>query len=252
MGCRAVRNSKELKIYEEIVNCFSVMLRAGLRGIFIGGETGNDRINEVIMNKGLTAEDLIYTIRAIREAEQRTGMKLTVSLALIYPTPLIADVTDKDVLRDNLALLVLSKPDSVIISPPGAFKNSRWFNEKEKFGFELSADFIPTFMEYEYVLYKPLTMWPDLNIKLQGKTFKQILAESQSFRQIVEKELGIPTDLTDEHFLMIRSAGLLSPSGIKQFKLGSVASIVSGDYDYLDHIASKVNDYSRALAGCNF
>jgi hypothetical protein len=252
MGCRAVRNSKNPKIYDEIVDCFSVMLRAGLRGVFIGGETGHDRINEVIMNKGLTSEDLIHTISAIREAEQITGIKLTVSLALIYPTPLIADVTDEDVIRDNLTLLNLSRPDSVIISPPGPFKNSTWFNEKGKFGFQLGDDIIPKLMEYEYVLYKPLTMWPHLNVTLHDKTFTKILAESQRFRQIVEKGLGIPTDLTDEHFLMIRSAGLLSPEGIKQFKLGSMVSIVTGDYAYLDHISSKVNDYSRAMALCNF
>jgi hypothetical protein len=153
-------------------------------------------------------------------------------------------------MRDNLTLLNASRPDSVMISPPGPFKNSGWFNQREKFGFEMSDNIIPEIMEYEYVLYKPLTMWPILNVKLQGKTFTEILAESQKFRHSVEKDLGIPTDLSDEHFLMIRSAGLLSPQGIKEFKEGSLVSIVSCDYTYLDNIAAKVNDYSQSL--CNF
>ncbi len=252
MGSRAVPNSKDPEIYREIVDCFAVMLRAGLRGVFIGGETGNDRINEAIMNKGLNSEDIVYTIKAIREAEQISGIKLTISLAFIYPSPLIDGISDEDILHDNIALIKASRPDSVMISPPGPFKNSTWHNECEKFGFEMSENIIPEFMEYEYVLYKPLNMWPNLNIKLQGKTFKEILAESQKFRQTVEKELRIPTDLADEHFLMIRCAGLLSPKGILEFKQGSLYSIVSGDYTYLDNIAVKVNNYSRALALCNF
>jgi hypothetical protein len=252
MGCRAVSNSKAPEKYQEIVGCFAVMLRAGLRSVFIGGETGNDLINDVIMNKGLNSEDLIYTIKAIREAEQKTGIKLTISLALIYPTPLVGGVTNDQVKHDNIALISACKPDSVMISPPGPFKNSVWYNEREKFGFEMSENIIPEFMEYEYVLYKPLNMWPNLNIKLHGKTFKEILSESQKFRQIIEQELKIPTDLADEHFLMIRSAGLLSSEGIQAFKQGSLTSIVSGDYTYLDHIAGKVNNYSRALALCNF
>jgi radical SAM superfamily enzyme YgiQ (UPF0313 family) len=252
MGCRAVRNSKAPQKYQEIVGCFAIMLRAGLRSVFIGGETGNDLINDVIMNKGLSSEDLMYTIKAIREAEQKTGIKLTISLAMIYPTPLIDGVTSDQVMSDNIALIKASKPDSVMISPPGPFKNSSWYNEREKFGFEMSENIIPEFMEYEYVLYKPLNMWPDLNIKLQGKTFKEILSESQKFRQIIERELKIPTDLADEHFLMIRSAGLLSPKGIQAFKQGSLTGIVSGDYTYLDQIADKVNNYSKALALCNF
>jgi radical SAM superfamily enzyme YgiQ (UPF0313 family) len=252
MGCRAVRNSKNPKNYLEIVDCFVIMLRAGLRCVFIGGETGNDCINDVVMNKGLNSEDLIYTIKAIRQAEQKTGIRLTISLALIYPTPLVDNITNEEVMHDNIALLNASRPDSVVISPPGPFKNSVWYNEKEKFGFEMSKNIIPEFMEYEYVLYKPLTMWPNLNIKLQGKTFKEILMLSQQFRQKVEKELGIPTDLADEHFLMIRSAGLFSREGIKQFKQSSLTSIVSGDYTYLDTIGAKINNYSRALAFCNF
>lgn len=252
MGCRAVRNSKDSGKYLEIVDCFVIMLRAGLRCVFIGGETGNDCINDVVMNKGLNSEDLIYTIKAIRQAEQKTGIRITISLALIYPTPLVGSITNEEVFDDNIRLLNASRPDSVLISPPGPFKNSIWYNEKEKFGFEMSKNIIPEFMEYEYVLYKPLTMWPNLNIKLQGKTFKEILTHSQQFRQKVEKELGIPTDLADEHFLMIRSAGLFSSEGIKQFKQGSLTSIVSSDYTYLDNIAAKVNNYSRALALCNF
>ena len=248
MGSRAVKNSKTPVVYDSIVQCYKTMILSGLRGVFIGGETGNDFINEVIMNKGINVDDIIYTIKAIREAEKLTNLKVTISLALIYPTPLLEDITLEDIKTDNYNLLKQCNPDSVIISPPAPLKNSTWYNAKEEFGFDLGSDFIRNIMEYEYVLYKPLTMWPDLDIKVQGKTFKEVLTESQQFRQMVEKDLGIPTDLSDEHFLMIRNAGLLTNEGIKEFKLKSLISIISCDYTYLNNIGEKVSRQSSILA----
>jgi hypothetical protein len=219
-----------------------------MRGVFIGGETGHDTINDKVMNKGVTADDIIHTIRAIREAEKAAGEKISISLALIHPVPLIEGITGETVLERNLDLLRRTMPDSVVISPPGPFKNSVWYKEREKFGFQLAEDYIPKIMEYEYVLYKPLQLWPDLNIRLQGKSFKTVLGESQRFRQLVEKDLKIPTDLSDEHFLMIRAAGLFSEAGIAQFKKNSLIGIVTSDYTYLNQITERVNSYSRVLA----
>jgi radical SAM superfamily enzyme YgiQ (UPF0313 family) len=248
MGSRAIKNSADSKIFDTLVECYKVMILSGLRGVFIGGETGNNVINDTIMNKGITSDDIIYTIRAIREAEKITGEKVTISLALIYPTPVIGNITLDDVKKDNLQLLQQCNPDSAIISPPAPFKNSMWYNARDEFGFEVGESFIQSVIEYEYVLYKPLTMWPDMDIKVQGKSFKEVLAESQNFREMVEKNLGIPTDLSDEHFLMIRKAGLLNAEGIKQFKLHSMTSIVSCDYTYISKIGEKVSEQSRILA----
>ena len=104
-------------------------------------------------------------------------------------------------------------PDAVMITPPGPFKNSDWYKRSGHYGFELGENFIAEMMQYEYVLYKPLSLWPPLSIKLQGRSFKEILAESQTFKKEVEKKLGLFTDLSDEHFLMIRAAGKFHPQG---------------------------------------
>ena len=64
----------------------------------------------------------------------------------------------------------------------------------------------------------------------------------------MEKELRIPTDLSDEHFLMIRAAGLFTEEGIASFKKNSMISIVTSDYTYLNRIEHKVNTYSKAMA----
>ncbi len=248
MGARAVRNCSAENSYKSVVEAYTMMIKAGLRAVFIGGECGNDAVNHDIMNKGVRSEDLISTIKAIREASSLAQTSIAISLALIYPTPLLDGVTNDEVLADNLSLLKATLPDSAVISPPGPFKKSKWYEEKERFGFELSDSIIQTFMEYEYVLYKPLTMWPEIGIFLNGKGFKEVLAESNRFQTIVEKELGIPCNLCDEHFMMMRAAGIQTKEEVKRFKKESLLSIVSADGAYLQQICRKVNEHSNSLA----
>jgi len=246
MGSRAVPNCSDTKIYQKTVEHYEIMLRSGLRSVFMGGETGHDRINKEVMNKGITREDLVATSLAIREAERRVGQKIDLVLALIYPVPLVEGVTQDDVFDKNLELVAEFKPDSLIATPPGPFKHSRWYTERERFGFEFDESIIPSAMEYEYVLYKPPNMWPKLNIGLQGQSFVQLLNECLRFRKAVEK-MNIPTDLSDEHFLMLRSAGFNGQDGAQRFKEETLLDIVSCDYRRLTGISKKINTETRRL-----
>ncbi len=247
MGSRAVRNASDPGVFERTVQQYELMIRAGLRAVFIGGETGHDRINEEVMNKGVTRADLVGTARAIRKAEQRAGRKLDIALALIYPTPLVEGVTDRDVFEANLALLREFRPDSVMVTPPGPFKHSRWYTERERFGFEFDDSIIPSAMEYEYVLYKPPSMWPKLSLALQGRSFVELLEECGRFRRAVEA-MGIPTDISDEHFLMLRAAGYRGREGVETFKRETLLDIVSCDYRKLSLLSRRINAESRRLA----
>jgi hypothetical protein len=130
-------------IYQKTVEHYETMLQSGLRSVFMGGETGHNRINKEVMNKGITHEDLVATSLAIREAERCVGQRLDLVLALIYPAPLVEGITQDDVFQKNLELIAEFKPDSVIASPPGPLKHTRWYCEKERFGFELGESFHP-------------------------------------------------------------------------------------------------------------
>lgn len=251
MGARAVKNCCNEKTYSSVVDAYTTMIKAGLRAVFIGGECGNDAVNHKIMNKGVKRQDLISTIQAIREASNQANTPIAISLAFIYPTPLFNGITGDEVLADNLSLLEAAMPDSAVISPPGPFKKSAWYEEKDKFGFELSDSIIQTMMEYEYVLYKPLSMWPELGVSLHGKDFREVLFESNRFQKIVENELGIPCNLCDEHFMMMRAAGIHTKEEVKRFKRESSLSIISADGTYLQQISEKVNKHSTCLANQN-
>lgn len=247
MRSRAVSHCSSPIIYQRTVEQYETMLRSGLRSVFMGGETGHDRINQEVMNKGVSYKDLVSTSKAIREAERRTGQKLDLTLAFIFPVPLIEGVTQDEVLQKNLELITEFGPDSVIASPPGPFKHSQWYTQKERFGFEFDESVIPSAMEYEYVVYKPPNMWPKLNIGLQGKSFAQVLNDCFRFRKAVEK-MNIPTDLSDEHFLMIRSSDLNGADGAQRFKKETLLDIVSCDYRRLKEISRKMNATSQKIA----
>jgi hypothetical protein len=246
MGSRAIRGARER--FEQLAESYAELIYGGMRAVFMGGETGNDLINDEVMNKGVNFEDLVWSIRALREAQKRTGEKVYLSLALIFPAPLMGKVTLEKVAADNMSLLRETMPDSVMITPPGPFLHTKWYDQKDVFGFKVDDTVITSAMEYEYVLYKPPHLWPSLDITLEGKSFKVLLEECNRFRNSVEKELGIPTDISDEHFLMFYGAGLRSKEEIAKAKKETMLDIISCDYRYTAALSKKVNAFSRALA----
>ncbi|MDD5069895.1 MAG: B12-binding domain-containing radical SAM protein [Candidatus Omnitrophica bacterium] len=252
IGCRAVKNINSSKEkYELTVKQYELMLRAGLVALFMGGETANDAINDQVMNKGVTRYELEGTVKAFRQAQKNTGINAYVSVALIYPTPLVAGVTLEDVFNDNLEFVKEVKPDSVIVSPSTPFKNTVWYNDSEKYGFKMPSGFIKNIMKYEYVLYKPPSLWPSLGeIKLCGLSFKEALLACERMRRAVE-ETGVPSDLTDEFFLMIEGAGYKGKEALLKFKRETAVDLVSSDYRNIERITRLTNEYSLKLAQDN-
>lgn len=246
MGSRAIRNAKDKKTM--LIDCYTKLIKAGLRAVFMGGECGNDFINQEVMNKGVVYEDIVSSIASLREAEKIAKAKVFLSLALIYPPPLLGKVSLKQVWEDNKRLLEDTCPDSVMITPPGPFLHTRWYKEKEKFGFKIQRGFLERAMRYEYVLYKPPDMWPDIGLCLDNKPFSQILKECNEFRNFVEQELVIPTDISDEHFLMFYGAGIKEKYQLIKAKKETMLDIISCDYRYIHSLAEKANQFSEKLA----
>lgn len=243
MGSRAIRDAKDKQ--ESLVGSYVALIKAGLRAVFMGGETGSDFVNQEVMNKGVFFEDIVYTIKALRDAEKIAGNKVFLSLAFIYPAPLLRKLTIEQLKAENIRLLKETMPDSVMITPPGPFLHTKWYEQLEKFGFEVEEGILKQAMEYEYVLYKPPEFWPKLGISLEGKPFKKLLNECNEFRIQVEKELEIPTDISDEHFLMFYCAGIRDKKDLLKIKRETMLDIVSCDYTATRELTRKINLYSR-------
>jgi radical SAM superfamily enzyme YgiQ (UPF0313 family) len=247
MGLRGIRGIRDPGFYARAVSDFEWLAKAGLRDVFMGGETGHAEINEQVMNKGLHPDEVVWTIRALREGAARAGAEVKIGLAFIFPTPLMDGVTLDEVFELTVSMIQRARPDAVAVNPPVPFLGTVWEKQRDRFGFRLSDDCLRAGMRYEFVPYKPPSMWPDIGLSLNGRAFKAILLECQRLRERVEA-LGIPTDLTDEHFAVMRAIGIRD---VHRFKRETLLDILSGDYENLDACYAQMNLASRRLAAEN-
>ncbi|WP_371380024.1 radical SAM protein [Sporomusa aerivorans] len=238
------------KVTEETLAAYRIMIQAGLRAVFMGGETGHDGVNRDIMNKGVEKKDIVNTIAAIRLASDSIGISCRIGLSLIYPCPLPAGITLDEVFQANLALIDESLPDTVIVNPPGPFPETKWYKEADKFGFTFSegaATFTQNFMEYEYSIYKPVEFWQDLGSSLHNMESKAVLKETGKLRAYAAG-IGIPTDISDEYLMMTEAIGLRSKLDLVKFKQQTLIDIISGSTDYTREITAAINAASRRMA----
>lgn len=245
MGHRAARNARARR--DELVEQYCLMISSGLRAVFMGGETGNDWVNQHVMNKGLCRDDLVETIKAIQEARRVTGIHCDVILSMIYPVPTLGKVPLEEVFEDNLSLIREARPDVVQPNPPAPIRGAKWFEEAEHYGFRLGADFLPSMMEYEYCLCKPTSMWPSLGLSLDGRDFHQIMAECDRFRRAAEAE-GLATNLSDVHCAMARLSGYEGREGLMRFKKENFVALASCDYRFFADVWARTTRHSRELA----
>ncbi|TWH45758.1 B12-binding domain-containing radical SAM protein [Sporomusa sp. KB1] len=238
---------------QEMLTAYRLMIQAGLRAVFMGGETGHDDVNHLVMNKGVTKQDIVGTIATIRLASDAAGLPCRIGLSLIYPCPLPPGVELNEVYNANVALIDATLPDTVIVNPPGPFPETSWYSNPEKYGFtfaEGATAFAQNFMRYEYSIYKPAELWKDMGFALNTMEGKALLNETGKLRAYAAS-LGIPTDISDEYLMMTEAIGLSSKADLLLFKQRTLIDIMSGSTDYTREIAAAINKASRQIAATN-
>lgn len=255
MFVRSEINARERM--EELVDSYGRIIRSGLRAVFLGVEAAHDEILLKIMNKGSSAEDAYFTIKAIKQASYNQGKQVDVGVSFIYPCPLPHDsgITHEQILKENIHFLQKLKdegymPDSVLITPGAPLPATNWQLEYERFGFELPGDYVQILLRYEYELAKDPSTWPELNISLGRIKFLDMLRMSGLMEKKV-REMGYTVNVSDEHCLAARSAGFIGQKGLEEFKHKSDLALLTTDYRFLEDIYSKINVYSKNLAEKN-
>lgn len=239
--------ARGVKVTPEVYDAYRCMIKAGLRAVFIGGETGHDYINQKIMNKGLNKKELIDTIHCIKLAADDVGRSCKIGLSLIYPCPVTGGVTLEEVFRENISLIKSVNPDTVIVNPPGIFPKTQWMERAKEYGFSIKPDFVAKFMRYEYSIYKPTELWEDLGYSLQGMDSFALLKEAGKLRKEI-LTLGIPTDISDEYLMMTEAIGYKTRQDLLRFKSMSLLDIMSGSSRYIKNIVQQINARSREMA----
>jgi len=239
--------ARGVKVTPEVYDAYRCMIKAGLRAVFIGGETGHDYINQQVMNKGLTKKELINTINCIKLAADNAGKSCKIGLSLIYPCPVTGGVTLEEVFRENISLIKSVNPDTVIVNPPGVFPKTQWMERAQDYGFSIKPGFVAKFMSYEYSIYKPTELWEDLGYSLQGMDSFALLKEAGRLRKEI-LNLGIPTDISDEYLMMTEAIGYKTRQDLLKFKSLSLLDIMSGSSRYIKNIVRQINERSREMA----
>lgn len=239
--------ARAVRVTPELFDAYSTMIKAGLRAVFMGGETGHDLINEKVMNKGIRSKDVVDTINCIKLASEKVGANCRIGLSLIYPCPVIEDVSLDEVFEEDMRLIQEANPDTVIVNPPVIFPETKWMERAAEFGFIAEPTFVTNFMKYEYSIYKPMELWDELGYSLQGMSSSELLKETSRLRKEVVK-LGIPTDISDEYLMMTEAVGYRSRLDLLQFKSKSLQDIMSGSTKYMAALIEKINQKSRQMA----
>lgn len=237
-------------VTEYVYKSYRLMIRSGLRAVFLGGETGHDEINDKIMNKGLGRKDIIDTIHCIKLAARAEGMTCQVVLSMIYPCPVIPGVSLEEVFEQNVSLIKEANPNAVIINPPGVLPGTGWFDDKEKLGFKLGQNFVYELMNYEYSIYKPVEFWRKLDYTLNDLDMPGILKEIGRLNRAVI-EMGIPINISDDYLMMSQAIGYSSKEDLFEFKKISFIDIISGTSNFIKLLTQKMNERSKQLANAN-
>ncbi|MEG6584505.1 B12-binding domain-containing radical SAM protein [Dendrosporobacter sp. 1207_IL3150] len=237
-------------VTRETYEAYCLMIRSGLRAVFLGGETGHDLINTKVMNKGVAKKNIVDTIQCIKLASEHVGLPCNIGLSLIYPTPIIESVTLEDVFRENIDLIEQTSPDTVIINPPGVLPGTKWFDQASSFGFQMADTFVKDLMHYEYSMYKPIHAWTKLGYSLNGQDMYSILNETGKLHKAVEA-MHIPLGISDEYLMMLTAIGQGSKIDLLKFKQRSLIDIMTGSSNYIKEIVAKINAHSQKVAKSN-
>ncbi|CUH97020.1 hypothetical protein P22_3146 [Propionispora sp. 2/2-37] len=242
--------ARPAQVSEATYESYRLMIRSGLRAVFLGGETGHDVINDKIMNKGVVRKDIIDTIHCIKLAAAAEKQSCQVVLSMIYPCPVVPGVTLEEVFAANVSLIREANPDTVIVNPPGVFPGTTWFEKTEEFGFKLGENFVYEWMNYEYSVSKPVEFWRTVDYTLNGMNMKAMLKElGRLNREIIA--LSIPINISDDYLMMSQAIGYNSPKDLFDFKQKSFIDILSGTSPYIRDITQRMNDRSAGLAKSN-
>ncbi|KPK96211.1 hypothetical protein AMJ80_01225 [bacterium SM23_31] len=236
--------------YTLLVNMYELLIKSGLRAVCIGAETGNDLILQEALGGHKISEDVLNTVKAVRDASRNTGIRVDVCLSFIYPVPAMGKVSADQIYEDNLKLAKAASPDSVICYPPVPLKGTDWFKKSSRYGFTIGEKYIPEMLVYEYEMYKPVSMWKDIDFTLDGISWLDILKKCNEMRNGFESA-GFSTELTDEYFLLMRNTGYDNKKTIEIFKKETILDMVSGNYNFTNSIYYRVNKASELIAESN-
>lgn len=225
-------------IRDGLVVDFRLLRKSGCYSLFFGIESGSQRILDESMNKGVRIGEITKAIKACKEAG------LYVVGSVIIPAPHETEETQKE----SFNLLLRMRPDSVVVWFPALMLGTDWEKNSRKYGFDIRnrKSYLKEAMLYKIKSFYPPTLWESSSeYRLNGKSFKEITKETESFIHLLEKN-RILTQVTSETASIARYASM-SPRDLRN-KARKYLS--RGDYESIGELISRVNQEILRGSGC--
>jgi radical SAM superfamily enzyme YgiQ (UPF0313 family) len=201
--------------------------QSGCLALFFGIESGSQRILD-LMRKGVHTEMIAEALRKAKEA----GI-FTVG-SLIYPAPGETEATA----AESLALLARERPDALSIQAPIVIPRTDWCEHPEAYGiaFRNRDHYLAAGLRWKLNLLLPPMFWQDLPVRIDGRTYKQVLRETGRLVREAER-LGFVTGASDDLYLMSVRSGMDLPA----FRDASRPAFFAGDTPAVRALVPRIN-----------
>jgi len=207
----------------------ALLRRSGCRAIFLGLESASPRILADVMHKHVRlpeAMDLLQRMRA-------EGIVSVASV--IHPAPF----EDADSRSRTLEFLLEARPDSVPVQFPGLIPGTRWQRQAKRYGFAFPGGLAKARrkgLTYKIKLLYPPRFWPKLPYTLNGKTSRELAAQTGQFIGTLEGH-GLLTGVGHDLALMAGEIGW----DLRDFRDHCREVFLSGDVDRAGELADRIN-----------
>ncbi len=206
---------------------FALLKQSGCYSIFFGIESGNQKILDKVMNKGVKISRMKDVLKASKDA----GI-FTVG-SIIVPAPFETEKTKEETLK----LLLDVGIDAVPVQFPGIYPHTEWALHPEKYNFELNKKtYVQKVMNYKIKLFFPPRFWKPLPYKVNGKSFRDFSRETEDFVKRLEHN-GILTAVSDDLALLAKYAHL-SP---REYRDQNRLNFLTGNLENIQKQIEEIN-----------
>lgn len=207
----------------------------GLYSIFVGTESANPGQLAAHLGKKQSLDRLREVFQACRQAN------VFISTSMIHPAPFSSEA----ILQDNIDFLVENLKGyahcSVAVYPAGLYPYTPWFDNLEAYGFTLNCPsreaYIEEALNYRYNIVLPRYLWKELPYQLNGKTFHEMLMETNRLAEALKQHDILPY-LVEANLMMGPALGY---AGHKEFAAESNRAFFCGDAETLESWNHRFN-----------
>lgn len=209
---------------------------SGLAGLFFGVESGDPEVLRRAHDKRNGTRQ--HVVDSIRSAMQND---IFACVSVIMPAPFETKESEQrtfDLLCDAFAQRCHG---SVLVLPSFLTPASGWWNDRERYGFELAegvdeAEYVTRLLDWDQDFLLPRDLAPHPGFSLGGRGADELFARCGEFIGRLERE-GIPTNMDDAAFMIAHMGGM----PVARFKRQMVQNLVLGGSRRLTRFVASVN-----------